>query len=151
MSRDLERSQDQRVVWLYGMKLIKVSYHPAKFDGHSYLGSGDIFLVCHVILMWCHQHLLDWVNSSRCICLRNWWSKVLWKWKYQFLSHFLHNYLKISWTQHLRSPYREILKIRYTDLQIPSPGHGWEKNKKKNTCNCKALCFSCKCKDKIRK
>ena len=26
-----------------------ISYHPAKYDGHEYCGSGDI-IVCHVIL-----------------------------------------------------------------------------------------------------
>ena len=37
------------------------------------------------------------------------------------------------------------LKIRSTNLQFQSPGHGWQKNEekeKKNTGNCKVLCVS---------
>ena len=34
----------------YGLKLLKVSQHHAKFDGHAHCGSGDMMaLVCHMI------------------------------------------------------------------------------------------------------
>ena len=48
----------------------------------------------------------------------------------------------------LNLPYQKIFKIRNTDLQLRSPGHGWQRNKKKekkNAGNCKALYISCKC------
>ena len=38
--------------------------------------------------------------------------------------------------------YIEIIKIRNTNLQFQRPGHGWQKNNKKNTNKCKALCVS---------
>ena len=41
----------QRAILLYRLEPIEVSYHPAKFGGHSHCGSvGIIILVCHVIL-----------------------------------------------------------------------------------------------------
>ena len=43
LSRDLTRSRDQRVMWLYWQEPIKVSYHPAKFGGHWHSSSGDVF------------------------------------------------------------------------------------------------------------
>ena len=46
----LTRSRNQRVMWVYEQKPIKVSYHPATFLSHRHSGSGDIFLICHVIL-----------------------------------------------------------------------------------------------------
>ena len=55
LSRDLERPRDQRIIWLYRQKSIKVSYHPARFGGHSHSGSRDIFLVCHVIMTRWHK------------------------------------------------------------------------------------------------
>ena len=50
LSRDLARPRSQRVMLIYRQEPIKVSYHPAKFGGHRHFGSGDMFLVCHVIL-----------------------------------------------------------------------------------------------------
>ena len=35
--------------------------------------------------------------------------------------------------------------IRNTNLQFRSSGYSWQKNEKKNTGNCKALCVSHKC------
>ena len=37
-------------MWLYRHQPSKVSYHPLKFGGNRYCGSGNMFLVCHVIL-----------------------------------------------------------------------------------------------------
>ena len=48
----------------------------------------------------------------------------------------------------LNLPYQKIFKIRNTDLQLRSPGHGWQRNnkkEKKNAGNCKALNISRKC------
>ena len=50
MSSDLTRPRNPRVMWLYRQETIKKSYHPAKFGGHRHCG-GDMFLVCHVILV----------------------------------------------------------------------------------------------------
>ena len=62
---------------------------------------------------------------------------------YQFLYHFLQEYFGRSGTHCLGPPYCEIFEIRNTDLQLWSSGHGWQKtNSKKNTGNCKALCFT---------
>ena len=35
---------------LWGKGPIKGTYHPAMFGGQRHSGSGDMFLVCHVIL-----------------------------------------------------------------------------------------------------
>ena len=56
------------------------------------------------------------------------------------VDQFLREYLEKSWYDFHSPPYWEILKIRNTDLQFTSPGHGWQKNKKKkNTGNSKTL------------
>ena len=58
----------------------------------------------------------------------------------------LHEHLGESWANLLSARYWKIFKTRNTDLQIQSPGHGWQKSKKKekkkNTGICKALCVS---------
>ena len=33
-----------------------VRHHPAKFGGYKHGGSGDMFLICHVIL---HHHVIQ--------------------------------------------------------------------------------------------
>ena len=38
-----------------------------------------------------------------------------------------------------------------TNLQLPSPGHNWQKNKKENTGKCKLLCVLYKPKDSFFK
>ena len=50
MSHDLARPHDQGAMWLYRHQPSKVSYHPLKFGGNRYCGSGNMFLVYHVIL-----------------------------------------------------------------------------------------------------
>ena len=37
-------------MWLYRQESIKAIYHPSRFGGHRHCGSGDMILVCHVIL-----------------------------------------------------------------------------------------------------
>ena len=50
MSRDLARSHDETVMWLYGKKPITVSYDPEMFGGHRHCGNGaTMILVCHGI------------------------------------------------------------------------------------------------------
>ena len=51
LSRDLIGRRSQRVMQLYGQKLLKVSYQAAEFGGRKYRDTRDIIvLVCHVIL-----------------------------------------------------------------------------------------------------
>ena len=81
-------------MWFYGQQTIKVSYHPAKFGGHRYYGSGDMILICHifsqyhVIKGWC-----DLVGShqGRLPSCQVWWLQALWEWRYSgfTLSHDL--------------------------------------------------------------
>ena len=50
-SREIKitRPRDQRVILLYGRKLLIVCNHHARLRGHRYCGSGDrMFLNCHV-------------------------------------------------------------------------------------------------------
>ena len=45
----ITRPRDQRVMWLYGRKLLIVCNHPARFGGHIYCGGGGkMFLLYHV-------------------------------------------------------------------------------------------------------
>ena len=36
---------------------LKASYHPVRFCGHRHCGSGDMFLVCHVVSQ---NHVIIW-------------------------------------------------------------------------------------------
>ena len=47
---------------------------------------------------------------------QTWWSKILWKWKYQFLYQLLTEYLGKSWIHRLDRSYWEIFKIRNTNI-----------------------------------
>ena len=42
LSSDLARPHGQRIIWFYGWNSVMVSHHPAKSDGHSRCGSGNI-------------------------------------------------------------------------------------------------------------
>ena len=47
-SSDLARKNDQKVLWLYGRKLLIVCHHPARFGTNRHCGVGDInFLIYH--------------------------------------------------------------------------------------------------------
>ena len=50
------------------------------------------------------------------------------------------NTLEKNWIHRLGQQYEEIFKIRNTNLQLRSPGHGGQKNKKAG--NCKEFCVS---------
>ena len=45
MSRDLKRSIDQMVIWLYGLEPLEVSHHHAKCVANRHSGSGDIIFL----------------------------------------------------------------------------------------------------------
>ena len=38
-------TRNQRVRWIYGWELFKLSHYPAKFGGYRHGGNGDMFLV----------------------------------------------------------------------------------------------------------
>ena len=149
MSSGLTRSRDHGVIRLYGQEPIKVSYHPARFRDHRHSGSGDMFLVFHVILIeeltsTCLISLI-WVSSSRCTCLPNLMVICLMVMKIQFLNQFLREYLGKSWNHRSGPPYWEIFKIRNINLQFRSPRHSWQKNNNNNDNsknNCKVPCAS---------
>ena len=42
MSRKLAIPDDQKILGIYGMKILIVCCHPAMFGGHGYYGSGDV-------------------------------------------------------------------------------------------------------------
>ena len=78
LSRDISRSCDERVMWLYGWQPVKVSYRPAKFGGHRHCGSGNImFLVAEDETSRCSRFIppllfnfsRTWVESARHIIL----------------------------------------------------------------------------------
>ena len=49
MSRELAIPSDQKILGIYGRKLLTVCCHPAMFGGHGYYGSGDVrYLIFHV-------------------------------------------------------------------------------------------------------
>ena len=50
------------------------------------------------------------------------------------------NTLEKNWIHRVGQQYEEIFKIRNTNLQLRSPGHGGQKNKKAG--NCKEFCVS---------
>ena len=50
------------------------------------------------------------------------------------INSYFNSYIKHlgkNWTHHLNPPDWEIFKIRNTDLQLQTPGHDWQNNKKK--------------------
>ena len=49
MSSGLAKPCDSRAMKFYSLKSLKISLHPANFDGHRCCGSGDTVLVCHKI------------------------------------------------------------------------------------------------------
>ena len=107
--------------------------------GHRHCNSGDMveILVWHMILI-----SLPWVNSPRCTCLLDLVFVGLTEIE---ISILISVPTWIPWKK-LNSPAwpatLTIFKIRNTDLQLRSPGHGCQKNKKKAG-NYKALCVSC--------
>ena len=50
MSSGLAKPCDSRAMELYSLKSLKISLHPANFDGHRCCGRGDTVLICHKIL-----------------------------------------------------------------------------------------------------
>ena len=50
LSYDLEKTHDEMVKKLYGQEPLNVNHHPAKSDSQTHSGSGDIFLVCDMIV-----------------------------------------------------------------------------------------------------
>ena len=90
---------------------------------------------------------LIYARCTRCTCPPNIVVIALMEMEMSILILVLHEYLLKSWSHRLSPPYWDIFNTKDTYLQIRSPGHGWQKNekkekKKKKTGNYNALCIS---------
>ena len=84
MPFDLAKPHDQSIMWIYGLKLIKLSHHPSKYGGHRHCGSGDIMILVFYKNTWWKDHVTFWAGPHWGM-LRScsvWWPPTLWYWRY---------------------------------------------------------------------
>ena len=125
------KSTWSKLMWLYRWEPIKVGYHPATLGSHRDSDSGDDgFILSHELARPRDQRVM-WLYGQKPITV------------IEFTEMEISVLISIlTWISHrFHSQCWEIFKISNNDLQLRSPGYGWQKNerKEKNTGNCKAL------------
>ena len=129
---------------LYGQEPVKASYHPVKFGHHNHFGSGDMFSVCHNVILTCGVTStclvsLIWVNYSRCTLWRN--LMVIGSMEMEIIL------TRIQWKKLNYSPQTNIIRdLQNQEYRFTIPkSRIWlvkKQEEKKNTGNYKALFVS---------